>query len=342
MKKIKSLIQPHLLSLKPYSSARHEFTGHASIFLDANENPFETGQNRYPDPYQSKVKEKIKQWRKVEIEEIFLGNGSDEAIDLIIRLFCIPGQDEIIITDPTYGMYAVSAQIQNIKVNRIPLKQNFQLDLAALRDAFHTNSKLLFLCSPNNPTGNCMKEDDMIYLIEKFPGIVVIDEAYIDFSPKNSMIKHIKDYNNLVILQTFSKAWGLAGIRLGMAFSNSTIISWLNKIKPPYNVNGLSQQAVLEAFDNIDQMNQWVKRIIHQKTWLTDKLTQIAHVHTVYPSRANFILTQMDDAKKRYDQLVKDGIVVRDRSNVLLCDQCLRFSVGTEKENKALIKAMKS
>lgn len=342
MTSVEKLIQPHLLTLKPYSSARHEFTGTANIFLDANENPYQTGRNRYPDPFQNEVKKKIAKWRGVATDQIFLGNGSDEAIDLIIRLFCRPGKDEILIPDPTYGMYAVSAQIHNISVNKIPLQKDFELDVEAIFKTIQPNSKILFICSPNNPTGNCMLLDDMVSLIEQFPGIVVIDEAYIDFCPEETMMKYVKQFSNLIILQTFSKAWGLAGIRLGMAFGSSEIISWINKIKPPYNINILTQQAILDAFDNQKQMKKWVENMLQQKAWLTDELAQIPFVKTVYPSKANFILAEMDDAKNRYKELVTKGIVVRDRSNVLLCDECLRFSIGTATENKALINAMNS
>lgn len=339
---ITHLLRPHLLKLQPYASARHEFKGSAEIFLDANENPFDSGVNRYPDPHQQKLKSKIAQWRKVKTDQIFLGNGSDEAIDLLIRLFCRPQIDQIIMPAPTYGMYSVSAQINDVEVVKVPLMDTFQVNVALMKKHFSETTKLLFLCSPNNPSGNCLKAATILEMINEFPGIVVVDEAYIDFCLEQSILPELDKFNNLVVLQTFSKAWGLAGIRLGMAFAAPDIIDWVNKIKPPYNVNSLTQELALKAFDKMDQQQEWVRSLIEQRTFLAESLNRIASVKKVYPSDANFMLIRMDDAKIRYNQLVQQGIVVRDRSNVMLCDQCLRISVGTPQENQSLIKVLQN
>ncbi len=342
MSRIKTLVQPHLLEMKPYSSARHEFKGAAEIFLDANENPNDTGYNRYPDPMQSEVKKQVSQWRGVASNQIFLGNGSDEAIDLLIRIFCRPGVDKIITTNPTYGMYQVSAQTANVAVIKVPLTSKFQLQVEEIKSHFAATTKILFLCNPNNPTANLLNPLDIKTLVESFPGIVVIDEAYIDFSLEASWLPKLNEYENVVILQTFSKAWGLAGIRLGMAFAAPDIIDWFNKIKPPYNVNVLTQKAALEAFENMPQQRTWVEEILSERTRLMDALKGIACVQSVYPSSTNFILAKMDDAGKRYNQLTNQRIVVRNRSNVLLCEDCLRFTVGTPAENNKLINALQS
>jgi len=342
MKSIQELVQPHLLNLKPYSSARHEFLGEADIFLDANENPNETGYNRYPDPLQTEVKRCISHWRSVRTDQVFLGNGSDEAIDLMIRIFCRPGLDKIITTDPTYGMYKVSAQTANVGIIRVPLTNTFQLSVKEIQAQFSDETKILFLCNPNNPTANLLDPAAMKTLIESFPGIVVIDEAYIDFSLNDSWLPKLDHYDNLVILQTFSKAWGLAGIRLGMAFASPEIISWFNKVKPPYNVNILTQRVALKAFENIGQQTTWVAEILSERDRLAIALNGIECIDTVYPSATNFILVKMDDATRRYEQLTSQKIVVRNRSNVLLCEECLRFTVGTPKENDKLINALQS
>ncbi len=339
---ITHLLRPHLLQLKPYASARHEFKGQAEIYLDANENPFGSGVNRYPDPYQMKLKKRIADWRVVNPNQIFLGNGSDEAIDLLIRLFCRPGIDKIVIPAPTYGMYSVSAQISNVEVVNVPLLDTFQLDVSSMKRRFSDTTKLLFLCSPNNPSGNCLEAKALLEMITEFPGIVVVDEAYIDFCLGESILPRLNKFDNLVVLQTFSKAWGLAGIRLGMAFATPSIIDWMNKIKPPYNVNSLTQKIALEAFDTIDQQQAWVQSLLEQRKVIVDALKETACVLNIYPSDANFVLIRMDDAKMRYNQLLKQGIVVRDRSKVLLCNQCLRISVGTPDENQSLIKALQN
>ena len=335
--KLESIIQPHLLALKPYSSARHEHSGNAEIFLDANENPFNTGNNRYPDPNQLSVKEHISKWRNLDVNQIFLGNGSDEAIDLLIRLFCNPQNDQIIVTQPTYGMYSVSAQIANVEVIHVAMTSDFGLDVNAIQNQYSDRTKLLFLCSPNNPTGNCLNPNHILELINTFPGIVVVDEAYIDFCLDKSMLPLIKEKNNLVLLQTFSKAWGLAGIRLGMALANPEIISWLNKIKAPYNINILTQKAAIEAFENISAQQEWIKKINLYKEQLIESLQNLDCVEMIYPSDANFLLVKMDNARRRYSELKSVGIVVRDRSNVMLCADCLRFTIGTKKENDKLV-----
>ena len=342
MTRIPDLIRPHLLSLKPYASARHEFQGEASIFLDANENPFNTGFNRYPDPLQLHLKEKIAAWRGIDTASIFLGNGSDEAIDLLIRLFCRPGKDHIIVPDPSYGMYTVSSRINDVAIIKVPLDETFQLNVGDMQAHFSEFSKLLFLCSPNNPSGNCLNSNDVLSLVQTFPGVVIIDEAYIDFCVDRTMLNHLHAFENLVILQTFSKAWGLAGIRLGMAFAHKELIRWINKIKPPYNISTLTQRKALDAFTQKHQLQKWVDSIIKQREFLHAELQRISYVEHVFPSDANFILARFDNAKKRYDQLVETGIVVRDRSNVILCDECLRISVGTPEENRLLLNLLQT
>ena len=337
---IKNLVRENILRLTSYSSARSEFKGRASIFLDANENPFDTGYNRYPDPLQWKVKEKIAELKGVAPERIFLGNGSDEAIDLLIRIFCEPKEDHIVILPPTYGMYRVSADIADVKVREVQLGARFQPDVQAVLNAANEHSKLLFLCSPNNPTGNCFPLDTIGQLAEGFPGITVVDEAYTDFSAQSSSLSLLDQHPRLVVMQTFSKAWGLAGIRLGMAFASEEIIGLFNKVKPPYNVNQLTQEAVLKALNNPKQQQQWVQNILGQRTLLAQYLSGLDFVERIHPSDANFLLVKVKEPRRIYGFLVERGIIVRDRSRVALCEGCLRITVGTPEENEQLFRAL--
>ncbi len=336
MKSIDQLIRPNIKALKPYSSARDEFSGEEAIFLDANENPFNPPYNRYPDPYQRKLKEQIAKIKNIPSNYIFLGNGSDEAIDLAYRAFCEPGVDNVVAIDPTYGMYLVAADINNIETRKVKLTTEFELNIDAILNATDANTKLLFICSPNNPTGNSFNAEDIISIIEKFEGIVVLDEAYIDFVPEKSFIPKLKSYANLVILQTFSKAWGMAGIRLGMAFASPEIISIFNKIKYPYNVNILTQKTALDLLQNEDDMTKWVKEILEAKAIMKDKLKAYSFIHKIYPSDANYLLVKTDNAKGIYNYLVEQGVVIRDRSSVALCEGCLRITIGSTEENNGL------
>ncbi len=336
-----NLVRNNIKALKPYSSARDEFKGDASIFLDANENslgsPLLKWYNRYPDPLQWKIKEKLAAIKQVPVEKIFLGNGSDEPIDLLFRCFCEPGLDEVIICPPTYGMYEVSANINNISLNRVPLTANFQLDLPALEEAIRPNTKIIWICSPNNPSGNSIDRQDIEMVLNNFDGLVVIDEAYINFSRQRSFVTDLTDYPNLVILQTLSKAWGLAALRLGMAFASPEIIGYLNKVKPPYNISQPVQDLVLNALDEVGQVNDMIRVLVDERKKLEADLLQCNQVLIVYPSDANFLLVKFKDAKSMYNYLLEKGIVLRDRSNVLLCDQCLRITVGTSAENEQLL-----
>ena len=339
---IASLVRPNIKALRPYSSARSEFKGSAEVFIDANENPFETGLNRYPDPLQWKLKEKISPLNPLPKENIFLGNGSDEVIDLLIRIFCEPRVDHIITVPPTYGMYKVSASIADIAVKEVLLTEDFQPRVNAILAATTPQSKILFLCSPNNPTGNDMQPNLVMELLEKFPGIVVVDEAYIDFSSQKSFNHYIDQYPNLVVTQTFSKAWGLAGIRLGMAFASKEIIHYFNKVKPPYNVNQLTQKAALEALNDTKTRADWVITILRERDELATHLAAFPFVQKVYPSDANFLMAKVDEPLALYQYLVTKGIIVRDRSTVPLCEGCLRFTVGRPEENKQLLAALKA
>ncbi len=338
-----NLIRPNIKSLRPYSSARDEFSGEAKVFLDANENslgsPLTKWYNRYPDPHQWKLKERISFVKTVDAENIFLGNGSDECIDLLYRCFCEPKKDNVIICPPTYGMYEVSANINDVEIRKAPLLDDFQLDLVHLENLVDENTKLIWICSPNNPTGNSITRADIEAVLNNFNGLVVIDEAYINFSKQKSFIQELKDYPNLVILQTFSKAWGLAGLRLGMAFASTEMIEVLNKVKPPYNINQATQDLALKALEEVGQVNDMIKILVDMRNALAEVFTQILIVEKVYPSDANFLLLKVQGARKLYDYLLTRGIVVRDRSNVQLCDECLRVTIGTENENTLLIDA---
>lgn len=334
-------LRPSLLQLQPYSSARSEYKGSARIFLDANENPFDhRGLNRYPDPLQWALKQRIADWRGVAPEQIFLGNGSDEAIDLLIRLCCQPGADHIVVLPPTYGMYEVCAHISDVAVMHVPLQADFQINVEAVLAVATPQSKLLFVCSPNNPSGNAFPLAAVEALAQGFPGLVVVDEAYVDFSAQPSALSLLHRYNNLAMLQTFSKAWGLAGIRLGMAFAQPELIAWLNKIKPPYNVSQLTQEAALQALQRPARYQDEVRLILYEREHLANALTQLPVVERVFPSDANFLLVRVTNPYGLYDWLVSQGIIVRNRANVLLCEGCLRITVGTPEENQSLLQAL--
>ncbi len=339
---INTLLRKNIQSLKPYSSARGEYTGEAMVFLDANENPFNEPYNRYPDPLQIEVKQKISKLKNIAIENIFLGNGSDEPIDLLIRAFCEPGKDNIVSINPSYGMYQVAADISGVEVRQVSLTENFELNVNDVLGATDINSKLIFLCSPNNPTGNSLNSEAMLELAGSFKGLVIIDEAYIDFAPGKTLLDELDLYPNLIILQTFSKAWGMAGIRLGMAFASAEIIGILNKIKYPYNVNILTQQKALELLDKKVTVQKWVKLLIAERNKMAELLVGFPFVEKVYPSDANFLLVKMHDAKGIYDYLVEEGIIVRDRSKIHLCANSLRITIGSSEENESLLNALKN
>lgn len=338
---INTLVRRNVLTMKPYSSARDEFHGDAEIFLDANENPYPSPYNRYPDPLQWKVKEKLAELQGVRPEQIFLGNGSDEPIDLIMRAFCEPNQDSILITEPTYGMYKVCAEVNAINVQQVLLTPDFDLDLDAVPNTFDATTKVIFLCSPNNPTGNLLSREKVVEVLKRFYGLVVIDEAYIDFTKSKSFVQELKKYPNLVVLQTFSKAWGLAGLRLGMCFASEAIISVLNKIKYPYNVNIRTQELALDALENAYRKDTWVEEILKERDWLARELGNLGIVEKIFPSDANFLLVRVKDAQSTYRYLMNNRIIVRDRSKVNLCYNSIRITVGTPEENKKLIEALK-
>jgi histidinol-phosphate aminotransferase len=339
-------LRPHISKIKPYSSARDEYSGKVGIFLDANENPFGslTGEdfNRYPDPYQQDIKEKLAPIKGIKPQQIFLGNGSDEAIDLLMRAFCIPGVDNVILLPPTYGMYEVSASINDIAIHRVNLNEDFQLQVPDILDKVDTHSKIIFICSPNNPSGNKMEREGIREILSGFNGLVVVDEAYIDFSDEPSFTTELDKYPNLLVMQTFSKAWGLANLRIGMAFASREIIRILNLIKPPYNISGLTQQKVLQSLEKVNEMEKLVRNILVERDFLEDELDRLHFVLHIFPSQANFLLVRMNEARKVYEYLIHDMIIVRDRSKVVLCEDCLRISVGTREENEQLIQALKN
>lgn len=338
---IKNITRKNILALHPYSSARDEFTGEASVYLDANENPFNAPYNRYPDPRQVALKTQIGRLKGIAAEHIFLGNGSDEPIDLLYRAFCEPGVDNVISIAPTYGMYRVAAGINNIEFREVLLNEDFTLDASVVLSAVDSNSKLIFLCSPNNPTGNALDQGQIRHIISNFKGLVILDEAYIDFCPEKSLLSNLQEYPNLVILQTLSKAWGLAGIRLGMAFASKGIVDLLSKIKYPYNINLLTQHKALEMLQSADAKENWVRTILAQRVLLIKELYNLQNVVKIYPSDANFVLVKTTAAKKIYNALVERQIIVRDRSSVELCGEALRITVGTAEENRFLIDALK-
>jgi histidinol-phosphate aminotransferase len=341
---INNIIRSNIKNLVPYSSARDEFKGEASVYLDANENafgsPLDKAYNRYPDPMQYQVKMRLSTIKGVPARNIFLGNGSDEAIDILFRSFCNPGVDNVILVPPTYGMYEVSANINDVEARKVPLTEDFQLNLEGISEAIDKNTKLIFICSPNNPTGNSINRDDIETLLANFSGIVVVDEAYINFSRQKTFIQELTEYANLVVMQTLSKAWGLAGLRVGMAFASEEIIEVMNKVKPPYNINEASQQLALQALQNTDLVNLWIKELLAERDKLVLKLKDFDFVLDIYPSDANFILVKTTDAKGIYDFLVGYGIIVRDRSKVELCQGSLRITVGTPDENQKLLETL--
>ncbi len=339
------LLRPHIANLQPYTSARDEYTGKEGIFLDANENPYgsvtDEDHNRYPDPYQLDLKQEIAKIKEVKSSQIFLGNGSDEAIDLLFRAFCNPGKDNVILLPPTYGMYEVSAGINDVETRKIPLTADFQLQPDLILNAVDENTKIIFVCSPNNPSGNKVNREDILKLLREFNGLVVVDEAYIDFSDEPSFTTLLSEYGNLLVMQTFSKAWGLASLRLGMAFASKKMIKILNRIKPPYNISGLTQQTVLAAIRNVDKVTVMIADILQEREYLKKEMSQLDFVEKIHPSHANFLLVKIPNAGHVYDDLIEEKIIVRNRSKVQLCEECLRISVGTRAENDAFIQALK-
>lgn len=337
------LVRNNVKLMSPYSSARDEFTGLSAemVFIDANENPFQNGLNRYPDPHQNELKEKLATVKKIKKEQILLGNGSDEVLDLIYRAFCEPKSDNVILMPPTYGMYKVLANLNGVYCKEVLLTSGFQLNVSEIIDQIDENTKLIFVCSPNNPTGNEFLEEDIEMILKIFNGIVVIDEAYIDFSNGKSWLTKLIVYSNLIVTQTFSKAYGMASIRLGICYASLEIINILNKIKPPYNVNILTQNAALQKLDDMGIINQQIDEINKNKYLLINELKNIKFIQDIFPSQANFILVRVDDAKKRYDELLMKGIVARNRTKEPLCENCLRFTIGTGREVSLLINTLK-
>ena len=339
---LESLVRKNIFNLSPYSCARDEFKGEASVYLDANESPYNRKYNRYPDPKQEDLKKRISQIKKINPERIMLGNGSDEVIDLVFRIFCEPAVDNVVAIEPTYGMYKVCADINNIEYRKVELGKFFQPDAEKILEATDRNTKVIFLCSPNNPTGNVLSRWRILKIIESFQGIVVIDEAYIDFTDEPSWLKDLDKYPNIIVLHTFSKAWGLASLRCGMAFASEEIIALFNKVKYPYNLSSLVQHTVLSQLDvGSDYKDQWVKMILDERECLLDALKSAPLVDEIYPSDANFLLVKVKDANGIYNKLVEKGIIVRNRNSVALCGNCLRITIGTDKENKALIDCLK-
>lgn len=343
---IDNLVRDNIKNLKPYSSARNEFTGEASVFLDANENaygsPLAESFNRYPDPLQWQLKQELSKIKGVPPQNIFIGNGSDEVIDIAFRIFCEPAKDNVIICPPTYGMYKVCAAINNVAVKEILLTRDFQLNVEGILSVVDENTKLLFICSPNNPTGNNLNRIDIETLLNNFPGIVVIDEAYINFSRQKPFIQELTEYENLIVMQTLSKAWGLAALRLGLGFASEKIIDLFNKVKPPYNINLASQQLGLQALLKVDEVNRNIRNIVEQRRKVQQQLQQFDFIKKVYPSDSNFILVKADDADKLYQYLLTYKIIVRNRNKEPLCENCIRITIGTETENITLINALKN
>ena len=338
---IKELLRDNILRLAPYSCARDEFKGEASVYLDANESPYNNGTNRYPDPLQSEVKTLLSPIKKVLPSQIFLGNGSDEAIDLVYRIFCRPGFDNVVAPAPTYGMYQVCADINDIEYRAVPLTDGYQLDLPAMKAAIDTNTKAIWLCSPNNPTGNVFAKEDLLWFLDNVNAMVIIDEAYIDFSEKGTMVEMLDKYPNLIVLQTFSKAWGQAAIRLGIALASEEVIGYFNKVKYPYNVNILTQQHAIKVLNDVDRKERNVAEILAQRDILRDLLLSVPCVKEVYPSDANFLLCRVSDADAIYAYLQHKGIIVRNRNRVTLCANCLRITVGTPTENAEIYETLK-
>lgn len=339
------LVRPHLLNLVPYSSARDEYTGKEGVFLDANENALgsadEMGHNRYPDPYQQEIKQKLGMIKNVSSDRIFLGNGSDEPIDLLIRLTCVPGKDAVMIHVPTYGMYEVSANINDVNIIKIQLTEDFQLRPDAMLEAVTPETRIIWVCSPNNPTGNLMSRADIEKLLRSFSGLVVVDEAYIDFAEEDSWIGQLDRFPNLVVLQTFSKAWGLAGLRAGVCYASPELVQLLNKIKPPYNMSAPAQAHLHQALGNVKLKEAMVEEILKEKARLQNMLEDLSLVKKIYPSDANFLLVKFDNGPAVMKHLLEDKVIVRDRSRVVLTDNCLRITVGTETENNQLITSLR-
>ncbi|MFZ4457125.1 MAG: histidinol-phosphate transaminase [Bacteroidales bacterium] len=341
MMNLAKLVRPNILQLKPYSCARDEFKGEASVYLDANENPMNAPYNRYPDPMQWALKDKIAQMKSVRPEQIMLGNGSDEPIDLVVRIFCEPQVDNIVAIDPSYGMYQVCADVNNVEYRKVLLNADYSLDAQRVLNAVDANTKIIFLCSPNNPTGNLLNRAEMLKIVNGFEGIVVIDEAYVDFSSEASWLVDLDKYPNIIVLQTFSKAWGLASVRCGMAFASEEIIAYFNKVKYPYNINILTQNFVSENLNLESRKNEWVEMLLTQRSLLSKELELLPFVEKIFPTDANFLLVKVPDANAVYHYLVDLGIIVRNRNTVSLCLGCLRITVGTAEENKTLIEALK-
>lgn len=338
------VVRPNIKTLKPYSSAKDEYTGEAKILLDANENslgsPLLKWYNRYPDPYQSKVKEKMAFVKQIAANQIFLGNGSDECIDILFRTFCEPGKDNIIICPPTYPMYEVGANINDIAIQKVPLLPDYQLNVAHIEQLVNERTKIIWICSPNNPTGNSLDRIDIETILNHFDGIVVVDEAYINFSKQKSFVQSLIDYPNLVVLQTLSKAWGLAGLRLGMCFASPEIVGYMNKVKAPYNINIVTQDLALQALEEVGQVNDMIQHLVDMRIALAEVIASMPHVIKVFPSDTNFLFVKIPHARKLYEYLLTEGIIVRDRSSLELCEDSLRITVGNEQENTALVDAM--
>ncbi len=337
---LENIVRKNIWNLTPYSSARDEFKGSADVFLDANENPYGT-LNRYPDPHQKKIKKKLSEIKKVTQDQIFVGNGSDEVIDLAFRIFCEPGKDKALTFSPTYGMYDVSAAINNVELIKQPLINDFQINLNQLQPYLDDPAvKMIFVCSPNNPTANTFNIADVVYILENFHGIVIIDEAYIDFSEQESFITKINNYKNLIVSQTFSKAWGLAGVRVGAAYANKEIITLYNSVKPPYNVSQLNQEAVLKSLNNLEVFNENVAAILKERESLKQKLASLKIVNKIYPSDANFLLVEVSNANETYQYLIDEKVIIRNRNK--LVNNCIRITVGTSEENEKLIESLAS
>lgn len=338
---LSKLIRPNILALKPYSCARDEFKGEASVYLDANENPMNAPYNRYPDPMQWALKDKIAKLKNVQPEQIMLGNGSDEPIDLVVRIFCEPKVDNIVAIDPSYGMYQVCADVNNVEYRKVLLNEDYTLNAERVLAACDANTKIVFLCSPNNPTGNLLNHTEMLKIVNGFHGIVVIDEAYVDFSSQASWLTDLDKYPNIIVLQTFSKAWGLASVRCGMAFASAEIISFFNKVKYPYNINKLTQDFVSEHLDQVERKNEWVNMLLEQRSLLSAELQALPYVEKIFPTDSNFLMVKVPDANAMYKYLVDKGIIVRNRNTVSLCLGCLRITVGTKEENEILMGELK-
>lgn len=337
---ILDLIRPDLLDLQPYSSARDEYTGKEGVFLDANENPFETGVNRYPDPLQKELKERVAELKSISADKIFFGNGSDECIDLLFRLFCVPGKDKVVSISPSYGMYKVSAKINQIELVEVLLNEDYSLNCEAINRA-SKDAKMIFLCSPNNPTGNAFPKQEIISILKENNCLVVVDEAYVDFSKEESMLNEIENYPNLVVLQTFSKAYGLAGLRLGMLFGSQELVGWMNKVKPPYNINQLTQNEALKRLENIDLIQDQISFLISERERIEIEFQNYSIIEKIYPSDSNFILVKVKDANEVYNYLVLNKIISRNRTTQPLCENCIRITIGTKGENDLMLEKVK-